>query len=281
MTLSNSDIPIVSIIIPCYNQADWLPDTLLSVYKQTFTNWECLIVNDGSPDNTAEIGDLWEQKDHRFKLIQKENGGLGSARNFGLYHAQGQYILFLDSDDLISPTKLETSLKIFNEENADIVVTNFYHLINNKVRPPFCKLKQDFLSYENILLKWDYEFSIPIHCGIFKKELINETRFNETLKAGEDWIFWLARFKKKPKAIYIDEELACYRLHKKGVTRNPEVMLENKRLAHIYIFKDLDDDSKTAFFDRFSYRTLSLYERDRKKIEKRKLKNIIKRLFGH
>ncbi|RZF59559.1 glycosyltransferase family 2 protein [Sphingobacterium corticibacterium] len=281
MTLSHSNIPIVSIIIPCYNQADWLPDTLLSVYEQTFTNWECLIVNDGSPDDTAEIGELWEQKDSRFKLIQKENGGLGSARNFGLDHSQGKYVLFLDSDDLISRTKLETSIKIFNEDNADVVVTNFYHLINDKVKPPFCRLQQDFLSYENILLKWDYEFSIPIHCGIFKKELINETRFNETLKAGEDWIFWLALFKNNPKAVYIDEELVCYRLHKKGVTRNPEVMLENKRLAHIYIFKDLDDNSKIAFFDRFSYRTLLLYERDRKKIEKRKLKNIIKRLFGH
>lgn len=276
----SSDRPTISIIIPCYNQASWLPNTLQSVYEQTYADWECLIVDDGSPDNTSEIGRLWEQKDGRFKLIQKENGGLGSARNFGLDLAQGRYILFLDSDDLISETKLETSLKVFDGENADIVVTNFYHLINNKTKPPFCELQQNFLSFENVLLKWDYEFSIPIHCGIFRKELINGTRFNETLKAGEDWIFWVTLFKNNPKAIYVEEKLACYRLHKKGVTRNPEVMLENKRLAHIYIFKDLDEDFKLAFFDRFSYRTLMLYERDRRKKEKRKLKNIIKRIFG-
>lgn len=278
--MTNLSSPDITIIIPCYNQANWLMDTLQSVYEQTFNNWECLIIDDGSPDNTSEIGRDWEQKDSRFKLLQKENGGLGSARNYGLEHAQGVYILFLDSDDLISKEKLSTSLKLLAQNNADIVVSNFYHLINGKIKPPFCRLKQEYLSYKPILLQWDYEFSIPIHCGIFKRSLIGEIRFDENLRAGEDWIFWLAVFKQNPTAIYTDEQLVCYRLHKKGITRNPELMMENKRLAHIAIFKQLDGDSKIDFFDRFSYRTLLLYERDRKRYEKRKIKNILNRLLG-
>lgn len=270
----------VSIIIPCYNQASWLTQTLQSVYEQTYTNWECIIVNDGSPDNTAEVAKEWEKKDARFKLIQKENGGLGSARNFGIENTSGEYVLFLDSDDLISPEKLSVSMNLLSSHDADIVVTNFYHLVNNKVKPPFCVLKQDYLTFKEILLKWDHEFSIPIHCGLFKKSIIGDIRFNENLKAGEDWIFWLNVFKNNPKAVYTDQQLVCYRLHEQGITRNPEIMLENKRQTHLCIFKILDDESKVDFFDRYSHRTLLLYERDRKKYEKRRMKNLWKRLLG-
>ena len=76
--------PLVSIIVPCYNQAQFLPEALQSVLEQTHTNWECIIVNDGSPDNTEGVAQEWLVKDSRFKYVYKENGGLSSARNAGL-----------------------------------------------------------------------------------------------------------------------------------------------------------------------------------------------------
>ena len=88
----------VSIIIPCYNQAEFLEETLGSVLKQTHTNWECLIVNDGSTDVTEKIAQQFISKDQRFKYFFKENGGLSSARNYGLDQSTGNYIQFLDSD---------------------------------------------------------------------------------------------------------------------------------------------------------------------------------------
>ena len=101
---------LVSIIIPCYNQADYLPETLESIIQQTYPDWEAIIVNDGSPDNTEEIALQYTQKDSRFKYYKKENGGLSSARNYGIHRANGKYIIPLDSDDLIAPTFIEEGI---------------------------------------------------------------------------------------------------------------------------------------------------------------------------
>lgn len=83
--------PLISIIIPCYNQAQYLPETLQSVMEQVYPNWECLIVNDGSPDNTEEIALDWCRKDTRFRYLSKPNGGLSDTRNFGIKHSSGKY----------------------------------------------------------------------------------------------------------------------------------------------------------------------------------------------
>ena len=93
--------PLISVIVPCYNQAQYLDECLQSVLDQTYQNWECIIVNDGSPDNTEEIALQWTAKDPRFTYLKKENGGLSSARNAGIEVAQGEWIQFLDCDDKI------------------------------------------------------------------------------------------------------------------------------------------------------------------------------------
>ncbi|MFV8358229.1 glycosyltransferase family 2 protein, partial [Flavobacterium sp. XS1P32] len=89
--------PQVSIIVPCFNQAQYLSEALKSVLEQTYENWECIIVNDGSPDDTKQIAQKWVEKDSRFKYIFKENGGLSSARNEGINYAKGTFILPLDA----------------------------------------------------------------------------------------------------------------------------------------------------------------------------------------
>jgi glycosyltransferase involved in cell wall biosynthesis len=101
---------LISIIIPCYNQGQYLNDALASVLEQEYTNWECLIVNDGSPDNTKEIAAEWVRRDSRFIYLEKINGGLSSARNHGLDNAKGDYIQFLDADDTIEPGKLQAHI---------------------------------------------------------------------------------------------------------------------------------------------------------------------------
>ncbi len=94
---------LVSIVVPCYNQAHFLDETLQSVLDQSYSNWECIIVNDGSPDNTEDIAKQWCNKDYRFTYLYKENGGLCSARNAGISISKGEFILPLDSDDIIAP----------------------------------------------------------------------------------------------------------------------------------------------------------------------------------
>ena len=116
---------LISVIVPCYNQAHFLDETLNSILNQSYTNWECIIVNDGSPDNTENIAKKWMKKDQRFKYISKENGGLSSARNHGLKVAKGDFIQFLDSDDLLSFDKFKKSINAFKNQDAAIVITNF------------------------------------------------------------------------------------------------------------------------------------------------------------
>lgn len=91
--------PLISIIVPCYNQSQYLDECLQSVLDQTYPDWECIIVNDGSPDNTEEVARKWVEKDVRFKYFYKENGGLSSARNFGILKSEGVFVFFIDADD--------------------------------------------------------------------------------------------------------------------------------------------------------------------------------------
>ena len=112
----------VSIIVPCYNQAQYLAETLDSVLAQTYKNWECIIINDGSPDNSGIICDDYAQKDKRIKVIHKQNGGVSDARQVGLDAAKGEFVIHADPDDWVEPKMLEELLHKAEEENADMVI---------------------------------------------------------------------------------------------------------------------------------------------------------------
>lgn len=238
--------PTISVIIPCYNQGDFLEETCNSIKSQTFDDWEALIVNDGSTDHTKEVATNICKTDSRFKYVEKENGGLSSARNHGLNLAKGEYIQFLDSDDLLSPKKFQVSL----ETKADLIITNFEMLEKGKVEPPFCDLNNRIFDYESVLLNWDRQFAIPIHCGLFKTSVIKDLRFNEDLKAKEDWLFWLEFLKKSSNVIYIEEPLLWYRIHEKNMTLDNNHMISNKKEVYGLIYSSLNQNLKEKFFIR-------------------------------
>jgi len=114
-------MPAISVIIPVYNVEKYLSRCLDSVLNQTFTDWEAICVNDGSPDGSAAILSEYAARDARFKVITQENGGLSDARNTGMKHATGEYILYLDSDDFIHPQTLEITHFLARRDNSDIV----------------------------------------------------------------------------------------------------------------------------------------------------------------
>ena len=103
--------PLISVVIPAYNAEQFLDETLESVLSQTYENWECIIVNDGSTDSTESVAKKWCEKDSRFRLTDKENGGPSSARNWGIKESKAEYIAFLDADDLYMPNFLEVCLE--------------------------------------------------------------------------------------------------------------------------------------------------------------------------
>ncbi len=114
-------MPAISIIIPVYNVEKYLRRCLDSVLNQTFTDWQAICVNDGSPDNSAEILAEYAARDSRFVVVAKENGGLSDARNAGLPYATGDYIMYLDSDDFIHPQTMEIAYHLARRDNSDIV----------------------------------------------------------------------------------------------------------------------------------------------------------------
>lgn len=214
---------LISIIIPCYNQGAFLNETLLSVYNQTYSNWECIIVNDGSTDNSEKIAKDWADKDNRFKYFNKENSGVSAARNFAIEKVNGTYIQFLDADDLLDTQKLELSIKALDKqsnENKQIVISNFrmFSTNANKTKEPYCSLNEELFSFENLIYKWNESFSIPIHCGFFEASLFKNIRFPENLTAQEDWIVWVKLFKIPINAIFLNEPLALYRENPKSRT---------------------------------------------------------------
>ncbi|TDE46044.1 glycosyltransferase family 2 protein [Flavobacterium rhamnosiphilum] len=209
---------LVSIIIPCFNQAQYLDEALQSVLDQTYENWECIIVNDGSPDNTEAIAQKWVRKDSRFIYLYKKNGGVSSSRNLALEMVKGDYIQFLDSDDFLNKEKLELSLNLINEGHENdikIIVSDFRRFINNpnKTLNPYCNLNSELLNFESLLYSWNATFSIPIHCGFFKASLFENIRFPENMTAHEDWIVWVSIFKTGSKALFLDKILALYRMN--------------------------------------------------------------------
>jgi glycosyltransferase involved in cell wall biosynthesis len=214
----SSKNPKVSIIVPCYNQDKFIYETLQSVYLQTYINWECIIVNDGSTDNTEEIAKSWEAKDSRFKYYYKNNSGVSNTRNFGISKATGDYLQFLDSDDILDNRKIQYSvneLYKFKEDKPQIIISNFRMISSDSKEtfPPFFYLSDKSLTFENFLYNL---FSIQMQCGFFEAKLFKNIKFPENLSAQEDWIVWVNLFKDNPSYVFIDLPLAYYRINPFG-----------------------------------------------------------------
>ena len=115
----------VSIITPCYNSERYIKQTIISVQNQTLSDWELIVVDDGSTDNSANIVSQISEIDNRIKLIKKENGGSASARKLGLSLARGKYIQFLDADDTIDPNKLQYQVTLMDQKHLDVTYTDW------------------------------------------------------------------------------------------------------------------------------------------------------------
>ncbi len=200
----------VSVIVPCFKQAQYLPDALYSVLLQSYTDWECIIVDDGSPDNTAIVASEFCKLDKRFNYLKKENGGLSSARNAGIKAASGSLILPLDADDKIHPDYLKLAVNAFIENpNLDLVYckANFFGEKSGE-----WQLKP--YSYQELL----HNNMIFCSAVFTKQSFLNTSGYNENLKAGfEDWELWLRMLKPESKVIQLNETLFYYRIKKESM----------------------------------------------------------------
>jgi hypothetical protein len=215
----------ISIIVPCYNYGQYLSLTLSSVYEQTFENWECIIIDDGSTDNSAEVAMQWVKKDPRFIYIKQDNAGLSAARNTGLKNAKGNYIQFLDADDLIEPKKLEYQLNILGNNEAEEVVYSsfvFQDVSNQRYGPEphhYTAPKKDILHA--LIFEWEYGFIMPIHCFLFPKKTLEKIGgFYTLIPTHEDLDLHLRLVMSGVSFRHHPEKFAVYRVHGSSMSRN-------------------------------------------------------------
>lgn len=187
---------LVSIIIPLYNRVDYIIETLHSIQNQTYTNWECIIVDDGSTDDSYAVVDAWIHKDHRFKLFKRpvhhRSGGCG-ARNYGFLQSKGAFILWLDSDDLIVPTYLQQQMTLIEAHQGDLSVCGWQFFDAHQKQFPqrliVNNLVQDGLSViDEIALSKSY---LICHCYLTKRSVVAQAGlWNEYLKVNQDGEFF-------------------------------------------------------------------------------------------
>ncbi len=241
----------ISVVVPAYNQGAFLAETLDSVWAQTYENWECIIVNDGSTDNTEDIALAYCKKDKRFVYVKKENGGLSSARNAGLEVAKGDYIQFLDSDDLIHPNKFEKQVALAQEQQADVIVCH-HTLFTADVNETFdneMSLAKYPLTQDGFLYTWGNEFVIAIHSGLFSHAFLTKynLRFEERVRAIEDWMMWSSLAVHDAKFIEHSDVMSYYRVHSASMSHDTAKQLRSRFEAACLLYEVLPAEIKKEF----------------------------------
>ena len=203
-----NETALISVIIPIYNRADVLHRSVESILKQSYQNFELLLIDDGSTDASYALCLDYAKKDSRIRVFHKENGGVSSARNMGLMNCRGDYIYFLDSDDIASPHALE---KLYNDlirYQADYVCCRFW--FSSEMKECFEALSDDvaIVDWKKTLSVF-YEkrtFDVVLSTKLFQRKLIFEPQivlFDENSDYGEDWD-WLAEVVIKAKKPLLD-----------------------------------------------------------------------------
>lgn len=210
-------IPCFSIIIPNYNKAQYIEQTIRSVITQTCKDWECIIIDDGSTDNSVEIIKKIALTDSRIQTIFKSNSGVADTRNLGLSRAKGKYILFLDADDYIAERKLELTFNEFHTNTEAMVVYSEYSFVyasdlNKKRNKSTFRTQIKGNPYIDILTHWDEMLIIPIHSPIYDRQLLikNNIVFDKLLRNKEDWDFLLQVGAVTHNFSFINVDLATY-----------------------------------------------------------------------
>ena len=197
----------VSIIVPMYNAEKFIGKTIESVLAQTYQNWEMLIMNDVSTDNSLAIVSLYAKKDERIKIVNTEkNVGVVKGRNFLIDLASGKYIAFLDADDYWHNEKLEKQIKFMKEKNASISCTEYTRVKENEEKINDVIIKEE-ISY-NDMLKNNYLGCLTV---IYDAEKIGKRYFKE-LEKNEDYVLWLEIVKDVNTIYGLKENLAYYRV---------------------------------------------------------------------
>ena len=211
---------LISIVVPIYNVENYLRQCLDSISEQTYKNFECILINDGSTDNSKQIAEEF-LLDSRFRYFEKENGGVSSARNLGIECSGGTYITFIDADDWVDSDYLEVLYNALIDENADISVSTYkrFHMADNcwyihSFQRGYEKrvfTNQELIDEFIDLNTFDHSYGFV--CGkLVRKDLSDNIAFNEMTTLGEDMEYWLKLYLISNKVVYVNRDSYIYRV---------------------------------------------------------------------
>lgn len=235
---------LVSIIVPIYNVELFLNECVESLIAQTYKNIEIILVDDGSPDTCPQICDQWESKDSRIHVIHKQNGGLSDARNAGIEVSNGDYIMFVDSDDKIAEDTVLELLNIQYQTKADIVCGGFYRYTSGKIEQIYNEIIDvDFVVFsgveqvKNILTS---RTDCSSCCKLYKKSLLEHHRFIKG-RYNEDVIFLFNLYLKCNSIAYTQKRFYYYRETIGSVTQK----LSNKTMHYLTNCLEMEETVKS------------------------------------
>ena len=213
----------ISVIVPVYNTEQYLNRCIDSILVQTFTDFELLLIDDGSTDNSGVFCDEYAVKDKRVKVFHKENGGVSRARNLGIENAQGEYLSFIDSDDYIRPTMYEELIAVADNYKVDLVVSNIEQngkILTNKT-PSFTKLDKQYI-HDNILPYFTYNDTLGAGAYttmLIKRSVLSEhgVRFYEDFAFQEDTMFVINVYANISSMYYVPKVFYEYTTHPTGL----------------------------------------------------------------
>lgn len=212
---------LVSVIVPVYNTAKFLPETIQSVLNQTYDQWELLLVDDGSTDISANVCLEYCKSDLRIKYFYKENGGQASARNLGIKEAHGKFIAFLDSDDLWLPNKLENQIDEWNRTNADFIYgLGFYYYPDQENKLIAYNWVTGKQKGEDFFKTLYHASNVNTNTVFVKRSVFDKVGlFDESnlLRGTEDWDMWMRIAKVVPIVYGSDSRNVYYRIHPGGI----------------------------------------------------------------
>jgi len=238
--------PTVSVIIPTYNRAHLIGRAIQSVLNQTYQDFEVIVVDDGSTDNTEEVIKEFQRKDERIKYIKHEkNKGGSAARNTGIKAARGKYIAFQDSDDEWLPEKLEKQMQVFENAPAEVgvVYTGFWRIKGNKKTCiPSSNIKGKRGDIHKILLRRNF---IALPTVVVKKTYFRKAgMFDERLPRLQDWELFI-RISKYCHFKCVDEPLLIAYYQQDSISGNQDALIKTLKLILAKHFEEFKKDKKT------------------------------------
>lgn len=251
---------MISVIVPIFNAEKYLHRCIKRILAQDYTDYELLLIDDGSIDNSATICDEFAKYDNRIRVFHKENGGVSSARNWGLDKAIGEYIMFVDSDDYMLPGMLEVMVSTLKAKSADLVVCGTTETGGGYWRPiadvdySINQLKENFVSLLHT------ELLSPPWNKIYKKEIIGSNRFCEDISFGEDLLFNI-QYLEKCENISLIKESPFY--HEKENENSLVVKFNRNRLLDIekvWVVVERFSEDKEGLYSKY-LRDLTVYVR--------------------